>query len=92
ISSESPIAMKGESALSDGTEGKWTATFKEAGREMPKREEPKPALAANAPLIYPFTAFGNEVQPKAENVLLKNATVWTNEKDGILQNADVLLE
>jgi imidazolonepropionase-like amidohydrolase len=25
-------------------------------------------------------------------VLLKNATVWTNEKDGILQNADVLLE
>ncbi|MFN0255190.1 amidohydrolase family protein [Pedobacter ureilyticus] len=92
ISSEAPIAMKGESALSDGSEGKWTATFKEAGKEMPKREEPKPALATNAPLIYPFTAFGNEVQPKAENVLLKNATVWTNEKDGILQNADVLLE
>ena len=92
ISSEAPIAMKGESALSDGSEGKWTATFKEAGKEMPKRDEPKPALATNAPLIYPFQSFGNEVQPKAENVLLKNATVWTNEKEGILQNADVLLE
>ncbi len=92
ISSESPIAMKGESALSDGSEGKWTATFKEAGKEAPKREEPKPAIAANTPLIYPFQSFGNEELPKAESVLLKNATVWTNEKDGILQNADVLLE
>lgn len=91
ISSESPIAMKGEAALSDGSEGKWTATFKEAGKEMPKREEPKPTLA-NGPLIYPFQSFGNETLPKAESVLLKNATVWTNEKDGILQNADVLLE
>lgn len=92
ISSESPIAMKGEAALSDGSEGKWTATFKEAGKEMPKRDEQKPALAANGPLIYPFQSFGNEVLPKAESVLLKNATVWTNEKDGVLQNADVLLE
>jgi imidazolonepropionase-like amidohydrolase len=91
ISAESPITMKGEAALSDGTEGKWTATFKEAAKETPKKEEPK-SLAANGPLIYPFQSFGNETLPKTENVLLKNATVWTNEKDGILQNADVLLE
>lgn len=44
------------------------------------------------PLIYPFTAFGNTVPLKQESVLLKNATVWTNEKEGILQNADVLIE
>ncbi|TKC05082.1 amidohydrolase family protein [Pedobacter frigoris] len=43
-------------------------------------------------LIYPFTAFGNASMLKQETVLLKNGTVWTNEKDGILQNADVLLE
>ncbi|MFN0290614.1 amidohydrolase family protein [Pedobacter helvus] len=92
LSSEAPIAMKGESALSDGSEGRWTATFKEALKESPKKPEAKPALATNAPLIYPFQSFGNEVQPTAESVLLKNATVWTNEKDGILQNTDVLLE
>ncbi|WP_199119145.1 amidohydrolase family protein [Pedobacter sp. ASV28] len=92
ISSESPISLKGESALSDGSEGKWTATFKEAGKEAPKREEQKTALAANGPLIYPFQSFGNEMQPKTESVLLKNATVWTNEKEGVLQNTDVLLE
>jgi len=43
-------------------------------------------------VIYPFAAYGNIEIPKAENVLLKNATVWTNEKEGILQNADVLIE
>jgi len=43
-------------------------------------------------LIYPFTAFGNATAPVQETILLKNATVWTNEKEGILQNADVLIE
>ena len=87
-----PIAFKGEFALSEGATGKWTATYKEANKEMPKRDEPKPTLAANGALIYPFIAYGNAVQPSAETVLLKNATVWTNEKEGILKNADVLLE
>ncbi|MGY0035400.1 hypothetical protein [Pedobacter sp. NJ-S-72] len=43
-------------------------------------------------LVYPFGAFGNAEIPKQESVLIKNATVWTNEKEGILPNADVLLE
>jgi len=43
-------------------------------------------------LIFPFTAFGNATPLKQESVLLRNATIWTNEKEGILQNADVLLE
>jgi imidazolonepropionase-like amidohydrolase len=43
-------------------------------------------------LIFPFTAFGTSNPLKPETVLLKNATVWTNEREGILQNADVLLE
>ncbi len=91
ISSAAPIAFKGESALSDGTEGKWMATYTAAGKETPKREE-KTDVVVNGALTFPFQSFGNEVQPKAESVLLKNATVWTNEKDGIMQNADVLLE
>jgi len=44
------------------------------------------------PVIYPFAAYGFTEMPKAENVLIKNATVWTNEKEGILKNADVLIE
>ncbi|QKJ31899.1 amidohydrolase family protein [Mucilaginibacter mali] len=44
------------------------------------------------PVIYPFVAYGNAEVPKAETTLFKNGTVWTNEKEGILKNTDVLIE
>ena len=91
ITSANPVTLKGESALADGTTGKFTATYKEAAKETPKKEELKATLAMG-PVIYPFSAFGSTELPKQETVLIKNGTVWTNEKDGILQNADVLLE
>jgi len=91
ITSANPITIKGEAALADGTTGRFTATYKEVSKETPKKDEPKPSLA-NGPVIFPFTAFGASELPKQETVLIKNGTVWTNEKDGILQNADVLLE
>lgn len=43
-------------------------------------------------VIYPFTAYGNEEVPVQENVLIKNGTVWTNEAEGVLSNADVVIK
>lgn len=43
-------------------------------------------------VTLPFTAFGWTERPKAETYVLKNATVWTCEKDGILENTDVLIQ
>ncbi len=91
VTSEKPLTFKGEVVSTTGKEGRWTANFTEANKEQTKKEEPK-QLAANGELIYPFTSFGLSTAPGQEAVLLKNATVWTNEKEGILQNADVLLE
>lgn len=91
ITSANPVTIKGESALADGTSGKFTATYKEAAKETPKKDEPKATLALG-PVIYPFSAFGSTELPKQETVLIKNGTVWTNEKEGVLLNADVLLE
>jgi imidazolonepropionase-like amidohydrolase len=42
--------------------------------------------------VYPFTAFGWTKKPKPETVLIKNVTVWTNEKEGVLENTDVLIQ
>jgi imidazolonepropionase-like amidohydrolase len=36
-------------------------------------------------------SYGWEEMPKPETILFKNATVWTNEKEGVLTNADVLV-
>jgi len=43
-------------------------------------------------LSWPFGAYGWETLPQAENLLIKNATVWTNEAEGKLTNADVLVK
>jgi len=43
-------------------------------------------------VIYPFTAYGNAEVPKQEDVLFKNTTVWTSEKEGNLLNTDVLVQ
>jgi len=44
------------------------------------------------PITYPNGAYGFSNLPKQESILFKNATVWTNEKDGILKNTDLLVK
>lgn len=56
-------------------------------------EKPKEEVAEKpGSVIYPFTAYGQESLPQKQSLLIKNATVWTNEADGILENTDVLLQ
>ena len=43
-------------------------------------------------LTYPNIAYGLDELPEAGKVLFRNATVWTNEAEGILEEADVLIE
>ncbi|QHT68883.1 amidohydrolase family protein [Rhodocytophaga rosea] len=87
--------LKGEGQTPDGTPVKWAATFKEAYKEtaLAKKDSVKTIdLNSLGKVSYPFMAFGSEQKLSAENVLIKNATVWTNEKDGKLENADVLIQ
>ncbi|MFQ5608602.1 MAG: amidohydrolase family protein, partial [Candidatus Zixiibacteriota bacterium] len=42
-------------------------------------------------LTYPNVAFGFGETPARENVLVRNATVWTCDKQGILEGADILI-
>lgn len=89
----SPLVFKGELVNPDGSTSPWTATYAAAYAERGSgaRAQPRRNDDALGKVTYPFLAFGNEVLPKVENVLIKNATVWTNEADGILENTDVLL-
>lgn len=92
IASVSPVTLKGDAIFPDGSLSKWTATFTSAASASKSSQDTPKPNASVGPVIYPFTAFGNTEIPKAETVLLKNGTVWTNEKDGVLKNTDVLLE
>ena len=47
--------------------------------------------SVTATVLYPFVGMGNAQKPKAETMLIRNATVWTNEKDGVQTGMDVLM-
>ena len=86
-----PITFKGDAVTSDGNVSQWTATHTAPFKERGKKEEAKATLSVGE-VVYPFVAYGAKELPKQETVLFKNATVWTNEKDGIMPNTDVLIE
>ncbi|CAN5404001.1 amidohydrolase family protein [soil metagenome] len=73
----------------------WTAT-KTAGQtaatDTAKSKKAESAMIVTSPVIYPFNGYGFTEMPKQQNILIKNATIWTNEKDGILSNSDVLIK
>jgi hypothetical protein len=61
--------------------------------EKPDTSKPKQKKNdINTTVLYPFVGYGFSEMPKQEDVLIKNATVWTNEADTILQNTDVLIK
>jgi len=75
----------------DGKESSWSAI-----KTAPfAKEIDSSKIAKNIKIIpttYPNIPFGNLEKPKQETLLFKNATVWTNEKEGILKQTDVLIK
>jgi imidazolonepropionase-like amidohydrolase len=69
----------------------WTATLVKASSEADTTSRRRFPLRLGK-VDYPFGAYGWDTLPKPETILIKNATVWTNEKEGILKNADVLVK
>ncbi|MDA8572648.1 amidohydrolase family protein [Flavobacteriaceae bacterium] len=56
------------------------------------KEKKKAKAKTILPLSYPNGPYGFDKLPEAETLLFQNATVWTNENDGILTNTDVLVK
>ncbi|MBK8564368.1 MAG: amidohydrolase family protein [Saprospiraceae bacterium] len=84
--------MSGTGQDGNGNWVNWSTS--RTGDVESKKEAEKEAGKTAAELgkvTYPFTAFGWSERPKQGNYLFKNATIWTCENEGILQNADVLI-
>ncbi|MGV6828097.1 MAG: amidohydrolase family protein [Flavobacteriales bacterium] len=56
------------------------------------KEENKENTPKVLPISYPNIGYGFKQKPIQQNILFKNATVWTGEKEGILKNNDVLIK
>jgi len=88
---EKPEKLSGKAILANGDELAWTALKTSAFvavKDSSKVEKPNPIV----PTTFPNIAFGDSKKLTAQTLLFKNATVWTNEKDGILTETDVLIK
>lgn len=84
-------AWQGNGTDTTGNPLLWTATLTEkAGTQEEKKNENN--YVETEKVNFPFGEYGWYEMPKAQDILIKNATVWTSEKDGVLQNTDVLIK
>ncbi len=58
---------------------------KETAKDSTKKEE------KTGDIIFPFMAYGNTQLPIQETVLIKNATIWTCDEQGVIENGQILI-
>jgi imidazolonepropionase-like amidohydrolase len=85
---------KGTGEAIDGASLSWTMTRtgdveKKEGKSRNGKNEPQESIGE---VIYPFVAHGRTTLPNQQTLLIKNATVWTSDEAGVLENTDVLLK
>jgi hypothetical protein len=70
----------------------WTATLEKAAEVKPDSVKKKDPIVLGK-VLYPFEPFGFEEgsQPKQETILIRRRS-GQNEKEGVLQNSDILLK
>lgn len=84
--------MYGSGTLPDGRSFHWRAERQEdytpEERERPERKLDRIEL----PPAYPAMEYGITQKPEQpQHILIRNATLWTQGPDGILENADMLI-
>lgn len=84
------MILEGEGTNADGSWFHWSAI-------QHKTTTPtgpislKPDTTQYGQIWFPNMAFGNKTTLNQQTLLFKNATVWTNEKEGVVRGADVLV-
>jgi imidazolonepropionase-like amidohydrolase len=84
---------KGQGQMPNGDWINWSASqTKGPDPDTTKPRKDSFDITKLGKVIYPFNGYGSEEVPKVENVLVKNGTVWTNEPEGNLTGADVIIK
>tara|TARA_R100000306_G_scaffold12608_1_gene15164 strand:+ start:1293 stop:4256 length:2964 start_codon:yes stop_codon:yes gene_type:complete len=86
--------FSGKLVAPDGSESDFTAVRQKgsASKEDSEKKKDKTEKPEIVPITYPNIGYGYTNKPKQEDVLFKNATVWTSEDAGVLKNTDVLVK
>ena len=82
--------MEGDIVLKDGTWEKWSAIrFLDSENEDSSSD---PQVIEMGKCWFPNISYGLDSTLQQESILFTNATIWTNENEGVLREMDVLVE
>ncbi|MFZ9612981.1 MAG: amidohydrolase family protein [Crocinitomicaceae bacterium] len=90
--SRNAAVFEGDGTNETGKWIQWSAIRSEKAADSPKPVEVKADTSQIGNPWLPNMAFGFQSVPKNETIVVKNVTVWTNEADGVMKNASVLIE
>jgi imidazolonepropionase-like amidohydrolase len=80
----------GNGTDAEGNTVTWTARFDKVTGPLP--DSARKRIPRIGSVVYPFDGYGWDTLPGQEDLLIKNATVWTNEQEDRLENTDVLVK
>ncbi len=85
--------FEGQGQLPNGKWARWSG-IKNEKPDTSKDKDQRIALdtLSQRMIWYPNMAFGDTILPAKKTYVLRNATVWTNEIEGILRDANVIIK
>lgn len=84
--------FEGDGIDQNGQWIKWSAIRNEGEKVKPLEQAWKIDKSIIGPTLYPNMAYGFDTLPGKRFTVFENVTVWTNEQDGILDNATVIVD
>ncbi len=84
--------MYGSGTLPDGRSFSWRAERKEDFSPEEKERPERKIDRIELPAVYPAMEYGIQQKPEQpQHLLIRNATLWTQGSEGVLENADMLI-
>jgi imidazolonepropionase-like amidohydrolase len=83
--------FSGNIQMPDGSWQIFESKFTETFTENAKKDSSKTEIETGS-ILYPFCAYGSTQLPSQEEIIFKNATIWTNEKEGIVTESDIWIK
>ncbi|MBI2257562.1 MAG: amidohydrolase family protein [Flavobacteriia bacterium] len=84
--------IEGDGLDSKGNWIKWTAVKNHESKIVNEDKKDEKSTEELGALWFPNTSFGFKEKPQQKKILIEHTTVWTNEKEGVLEDANVLIE